>query len=266
MVNELDRLLELALACGRADMPIAISIIADTGKGKTYRLTQFSEKFKDYVYYVPNNTTAFKARQAIRDMHGYLDLIIIDDFSWIPEYDKHNWASLLRELYDRKISKDSKDDNSRIAPIKIHASIIIANNEKTLRSRFIQELENQGVIDRFLPFRYTHSKETDRYLRKTLTKYKNHTPPMSPQLEFFDIPKKIKDCWELTDKELDTITDTYLRCRYADQVVAIMRVSHELGYEDMLPDIFEFIGDSMKPMDIIFKEGDNIDVKSSKMV
>ncbi len=262
MVNELDRLLEIAMACGRVGMPVAISIIADTGRGKSFRLRQFSDQFKDYVYYVPNNTTAFKARQAIRDMHGYLDLIIIDDFSWIPEYDKHNWASLLRELYDRKISKDSKDSNTRIAPIEIHASIIIANNEKTLRSRFIEELENQGIVDRFIPFRYTHSKETDRYIRRMVTMHRNKSPPTYPKLLFNDIPKKLKCCIELDELEIENIVDKYLRCRYADQIVSIMRVCYELGYQNILPDIFEFIGDKTSQMDVTFNENKTIkDVK-----
>lgn len=254
MANELDRLLELALACGRANMPVAISIVADTGRGKTYRLRQFADKFKDYVYYVPANTTAYKARQSIRGLHTYLDMIIVDDFSWIPEYDKHNWASLLRELYDRTISKDSKDDKTRMSPVEIHASLIIANNEKTLSSRFIQELENQGIIDRFMPFKYTHSKETDRYIRQQVAKGKNKSPPKYPTLEFFDIPKKIDDCIELQDTDVDKITERYLRCRYADQIVGITRVAYELDYQNMLLDILQFIGDKATPMEVRFEE------------
>ncbi len=255
MVNELDRLLELLLACGRANMPVSSSIIADTGKGKSYRLHQFADMFKDYVYYVPNNTTAFKARMAIRNMHGYLDMIIIDDFSWIPEYDIHNWASLLRELFDRTISKDSKNEETKIAPVDIHASIVIANNEKTLNSRFIKELENQGIIDRYLPFRYTHSKETERYIRRTVATCKNKSPPTYPKLQFNEIPKKIPVCYELQDAEIEYIVDQYLRSRYADQVISMTRVAYEINYQNLLPNIFEFIGDIVKPMEVKFKDG-----------
>jgi len=254
MVNELDRWLELCLACGRADMSIATGIIADTGHGKSYRLRQFAEQFTDCVYYVPANTTAYKAREAIRDMHGYLDMVIIDDFSWIPDYDKHAWASLLRELFDKELSKDSKDSKSRIKKIAIHASLVTANNEKTLRSRFIDELDNQGVTDRFIPFRYTHSKETNKYIRQMVTRGKNKYPIEYPQLEFRDIPKDLTGAYQLDDKEVDYVAEKYLRCRYADQVIGVMRIAYELDYQDILPDIFRFIDDKYHPMDVKFRD------------
>lgn len=254
MVNELDRFLEIALCCGRAHTPIFISIIADTGKGKTQRLRQFTDAFEDCVYYVPPNTSAYRAREAIRMMHGVLDLVVIDDCSWIPDYDKHTWVSLIREICDGRISKDTRDTTTQMATAQVHCSVILSNNERTLRSRFITEMENQGVTDRLIPFRYCHSQETEKYIRRAYARARNRTPPTLPTLWFNkELPKQIAPI-ELDDAQIERIIDKYQRARYANQVVSMMRVACEIEYEQYLPYILEFVGNSMVNMNVLFED------------
>lgn len=245
MVNENRRILELSLACARAKMPIAISMLADTGRGKTDTLRAFEKKFSGSVYLIPENTSSFKAQKFIRDNKDVIDVIILDDCTWIGDYDMGPWISLLKQVFDGVISKDTKSGESKKA--KIGASLIMANNEKGIQGKIYEIMINTGFTDRFLPFYYTHTRET---LSKIGLIYALKHPD-KPEIVFQDVPTQVKAV-ELSKEEIFEIVETQRRSRYMRQVLSIYKVGKALDYD--IDSILKFLVSMPKEMEVCFDE------------